>query len=150
MTEPLLPSDSESRSSALPILIAAGVGLVVLAIVGITMLRGGDDLTPNQLVARAAVGQNDALQRDNYSDFRGYTCAALQGSEADVLAQQHQSTAAKGARYVDEVTGIAIDGDRATATVVYHFEHSADNKISTPMTFVRENNSWTVCSPGPR
>ncbi|MBJ7401233.1 MAG: lumazine-binding protein, partial [Mycolicibacterium sp.] len=57
---------------------------------------------------------------------------------------------AKGARFVDDVTGIAVTGDRATATVLYHFERTPDAKISSPMTFLRENDRWKVCSPGPR
>lgn len=150
MTEQHLPPDREDRPSPLPISIAIGVGVVVLAIVGITKLRGGDDLTPDQLVARAAVGQNDALQRENYGDFAGYTCADQQGNEAEVLAAQKKSVAGKGARYVDEVTGISVNGDTATATVVYHFEHAADDKLKTPMTFVQQDGAWKVCSPGPR
>jgi len=150
MTEQHLPPDREDRPSALPILIAIGVALVVLAIVSITQLRGVDDLKPDQLVARAAVGQNDALQRENYPDYVSYTCAAQQGVEAEVLAGQKKSVSVNGARYVDEVTGISVNGDGATATVVYHFEHSADNKVKTPMTFVRQDGDWKVCSPGPR
>lgn len=150
MTEQHPPLDREDRPSALPILIAIGVAVVVLAIVAITQLRGVDDLTPNQLVTRAAVGQNDALQRENYGDFAKYTCAAQRGVEAEVLAGQKKSVSVNGARYVDEVTGISVNGDDAAATVVYHFENSADNKVKTPMTFVRQDGDWKVCSPGPR
>lgn len=150
MTEQQLPPDREDRPTALPILIAIGVAVVVLAIVGITQLRGVDDLTPNQLVARAAVGQNDALQRENYGDFVKYTCAAERGGDTEVLAAQKKSVSVNGARYVDEVTGISVNGDSATATVVYHFERSADNTLKTPMTFVRQDGDWKVCSPGPR
>ena len=41
-------------------------------------------------------------------------------------------------------------GGDATATVVYHFQKTPDDKVSTPMTFVKENGDWKVCSPGPR
>ncbi|MEZ0358621.1 lumazine-binding protein [Mycobacterium sp. SA01] len=145
MTEP-----EDDGASPMPILIALGVAVLILAAVGIAWLV--DDKKPmseDVLVGRAAVGQNDALQRDNYPDFRKYTCAAQQGAEADVLGGQKKSKAARGARYVDDVTDVKIDGDRATATVVYHFEKAADTKLKTPMTFVRENGEWTVCSPGP-
>ncbi|BBX10241.1 MULTISPECIES: Rv0361 family membrane protein [Mycolicibacterium] len=140
----------DDGASPMPILIALGVAVLVLAAVGIAWLV--DDRKPmseDVLVGRAAVGQNDALQRDNYPDFRKYTCAAQQGVEADVLGGQQKSKAAHGARYVDDVTDVKIDGDKATATVVYHFEKAADAKLKTPMTFVRENGEWTVCSPGP-
>ena len=94
--------------------------------------------------------ENDALQRQDYADFVGFTCVGQQRSEAAVLGEQRQSSAAKGARFVDDVREPVITGDRATATVVYHFENSADDKITTEMTFVREDGQWKVCSPGPR
>jgi len=141
----------EDRSSAMPIMIALGVGLVVLVVVGIVTLmdRGSGELTPDLRVARAAVGQNDALQRDSYQDFRKYTCAAEQGAENEVLTRQGKSKTAKGARFVDDVSDVVITGDNATATVTYHFENSSDNKIKVPMKFVSQNGDWTVCSPGP-
>lgn len=133
----------------MPILIALSVAVLVLVGVGISWLVRGDGMSEEVKVGRAAVAQNDALQRGNYADFRKYTCAAQQGTEAEVLAAQQKSKAARGARFVDDVTGVSIGDDRATGTVVYHFEHAPDAKISTPMTFVREGGDWTVCSPGP-
>ncbi|WP_200902690.1 lumazine-binding protein [Mycobacterium sp. EPa45] len=139
----------DDGASPMPILIALGVAVLVLAAVGIAWLVDKKPMSEDVLVGRAAVGQNDALQRDNYSDFRKYTCAAQQGVEADVLAGQHKSKDAHGARYVDDITDVKIDGDKATATVTYHFEHAAGALLKTPMTFARENGEWTVCSPGP-
>ena len=114
----------------------------------------GDRVPDDVLVGRAVVGQNDALQRSAYADFQRYTCATQQGTENQLLADQRQSVNARGARYVDDVKDVTVTGDRATATVVYHFEkseNSADsNKVSAAMTFVRENGDWKVCSPGPR
>lgn len=144
MTEP-----ERDSSSPMPILIALGVALLVLAAIGVAWLFSDKPMSEDVKVGRAAVGQNDALQRDNYEDFRKYTCAAQQGIEAEVLARQQKSKTAKGARYVDDVTEVKIDGALATATVVYHFEHSAATLIRVPMTFVREKGDWTVCSPGP-
>ncbi|BBY63382.1 Rv0361 family membrane protein [Mycolicibacterium helvum] len=136
-------------SSPMPILIALGIALVVLAAVGVAWLLGNKPMSEDVKVGRAAVGQNDALQRDNYGDFRKYTCATQQGVEAEVLARQQKSKAAQGARYVDDVTEVKIDGDKATGTVVYHFDHAPATVIKVPMNFVRENGEWTVCSPGP-
>ncbi len=136
-------------SSPMPILIALGVVAVVLIGLGISWLFRGDGLSEDQRVGRAAVGQNDALQRENYPDFRKFTCAAQQGAEAEVIARQQQSKSAHGARFVDDITGVKIDGERATGTVVYHFERTSDKRIETPMTFVREGGDWKVCSPGP-
>ena len=109
--------------------------------------RGTD--TEREAVVRAAVGQNDALQRLDYADFRANTCAQQAGVEAEVLARQRNSVAAKGARYVDNVTGVSIDGDRATANVSYYFAVDKDDKVDTVTDFVREDGAWRVCSPGP-
>ena len=138
-----------SGSSPMPILIALGVAVIVLIGLGITWLVRGDGLSEDQRVGRAAVGQNDALQRENYPDFRKYTCAGQQGAEAQVIARQQQSKSAHGARFVDDVSGVKIDGEQASATVVYHFEKTPDKRIQSPTTFVREGGDWKVCSPGP-
>ena len=145
MTEPI-----EDRPSFMPIAIAAAIVVVALGGIWVLRLVRGDDVPDDGLVGRAVVAQNDALQRENYDDFRTYTCAAQQGTEAQVLADQRQSKSAKGNRFVDDVKGFAAAGDRATATVVYHFQKSPDDKVSMPMTFIRENGGWKVCSPGPR
>ena len=47
------------------------------------------------------------------------------------------------------VAAVAITGDRATATVTYHFERSPEDKVTTPMVFTRDGEDWKVCSPGP-
>ena len=142
-------SDSSRRSPA-PILGALAVVLLALGVFWVLQMVAGDTQSDEARVALAAVGQNDALQRGDYADFRTFTCIAEQGTESGVLTDQRQSSSAKGARFVDDVTGIAVTSDRATATVVYHFEKAPDDKISSVMTFVRENGRWTVCSPGPR
>lgn len=146
MAEP----DPDARPTATPLLIALAVVGVALAVVfGLRACRG-TEISAEAGIGRAVLGQNDALQRQNYPDFRRFTCAAEQGTEAAVLAEQRTSAAARGARYVDDVRGFAVDGDRATATVVYHFEKAAEDKVTVPMSFAVEGGQWTVCSPGPR
>ncbi|MFM9032851.1 MAG: lumazine-binding protein [Mycobacterium sp.] len=146
MTEP-----AENRASLMPILTAlAVVGVALIAVFALRMVRGGSALPDEVAVRRAAVGQNDALQRQDYADFRSFTCTAQQGSESGVITAQRDTTSARGARYVDDVKDVSVTGDRATATVVYHFEKAGDDKVASPMTFVRENGGWKVCSPGPR
>lgn len=132
-----------------PFLAALAIFLVVVTAIVVLTLTGGDGLSEEQRVARAAVGQNDALQRQSYPDFLAYTCSRLQGSEADVLARQQDSDAKNGARNVDDVTDVRIDGDRASAAVIYHFENAPDTKTSAETVFAREDGSWKVCSPGP-
>jgi hypothetical protein len=123
------------------------LAIIVLVVIGIVVanLSGGDGLSEEQRVGRAAVGQNDAMQRQNWSAFGDYTCREQRGTEADFLARQRDSVARKGARFVDDVTGVRIDGDRATGTVVYHFDKAPDTKVDAETTFVREDGAWRVC-----
>ena len=132
-----------------PFLGALAIIVIVVIAIWLFNLFQGDRLSEDQRVGRAAVGQNDALQRADFADFTAYTCAKLQGSESDVLARQRDSEAKRGARFVDDVTDVTIDGDRAAATVTYHFEKAPDTKSPVPMTFVREGGAWKVCSTGP-
>lgn len=127
------------------------LAIIVLVVIAIWLFSifGSDDVPADQQVGRAAVGQNDALQRANYADFRRYTCRDRQGVEADILARQRDSVAKHGERYVDDVTDIKVDGDRATARVTYHFDKAPDTKTGVAMTFVREDGAWKVCSTGP-
>lgn len=134
----------------MPIAIALAVVAVVLIVMVVSRLIKGDDIPDEAQVGSAVVAQNDALQRENYADFRRYTCAAQQGSEVQVLDEQRKSKATRGNRVVDDVKDIAVNGERATATAVYHFDKSPDDKVTAPMTFVREHDTWTVCTPGPR
>jgi hypothetical protein len=123
----------------------------VLVVIGIVALDAftGDGPTPEQEVARAAVAQNDALQRASYQDFVANTCGEQHGSETEVLDRQRDSVASRGERYVDDVASVRIDGDRATATVVYHFDRAEDTKVPAEMKFTRDGEAWKVCSPGP-
>jgi len=141
--------DGTGGSTMTPFLAALAIIVIVVIAIWLVNALQGDRLSEDQRVGRAAVGQNDALQRGDYPDFTAYTCRAMRGTEADVLARQRDSAAKNGERFVDDVTGVAIDGDRATATVVYHFDKTADTKTPVPMSFVREDVAWKVCSTGP-
>ena len=143
LSRPARPADQYSVPGAFAIIV-----LVVIAI-GLFNFFGDDELPADQQVARAAVGQNDALQRGSYADYRGYTCRAQQGTETEILARQRDSVAKHGARFVDDITDVGIDGDRATARVTYHFDKAPDAKNGSEMTFVREDGAWKVCSSGP-
>jgi hypothetical protein len=124
------------------------LAVIVLAVIVVVLLNtfGTDGRSEEQKVSRAAVGQNDALQRENFGEFSEYTCSAQHGTEADFIARQRDSVAMRGARYVDEVTGVRVDGDRATATVVYHFDKAPEDKVNTATNFTREDGEWRVCS----
>ena len=142
----LRPTD---RPTMAPFLGALAIIVLVVIAIGLFNIFGKNDPPEDQQVGRAAVGQNDALQRQNYADFRSYTCRGQQGVEADILARQRDSVAKHGERFVDDVTDVVIDGDRATAKVTYHFDKAPDTKTGVAMTFVREDGAWKVCSTGP-
>jgi hypothetical protein len=144
--------EDEERGSLAPFIAAAAVFALVVVGVAVFTLTRGDGLTEEQRVGRAAVGQNDALQRQNYADYQRYTCSAAQGTEPNMLGAQQESVRQHGARYVDDVTDVTIDGDRATATVKYHYEKDPNGsdvskrQASTPLTFARQDGQWKVCS----
>lgn len=140
------PSD---RPTAAPFLIALTIIVLVVIGIGAVNFFEGDELTDEQQIGRAAAAQNDALQRVDYADFRTYTCRAEQGSETQFADAQRDSAAQNGARIIDGVTGVNIDGDRATATVTYHFDRDEDAKTPVPTTFVREDGAWKVCGAAP-
>jgi len=141
--------EAPDRPTMAPFLGALAIIVVVVIAIWLFSVFSDDRTPEDQRVGTAAVGQNDALQRENYADFSTYTCAAERGKEADIFTRQRDSAAKRGARFVDDVTDVKIDGDRATATVTYHFDKAKDDKKPVPMTFVREDGAWKVCSTGP-
>ena len=144
MTEPV-PDYGPDRPTIAPFVGALAV--IVLVVIGIVLFNvfGSSSPAPATDVGRAIVGQNDALQRQNYADFRDFTCPAVQGSETDFLARQRDSVSKNGERYIDDVKDVRIDGDRATASVTYHFDKTADTTSVSELTVVREDGSWKVC-----
>lgn len=144
---PIPPPEPEpDRPTAAPFL--GALAIFALVVIGIILFNvfGTQHTTPGDQVAQAAVGQNDALQRQDYAKFRDFTCRADQGTQASFLASQRDSVAKNGERYVDDVPAIQIDGDAATATVVFHFANTAEQTFSSDLTFVREDGAWKVCS----
>jgi hypothetical protein len=137
------------RPTATPFLAALTIIVIVVITIGLVNLFSDDELTPDQQVARAAVAQNDALQKENYADFRSNTCRAEQGTEAEVIARQRDSKNRQGQRLIDDVTDVVVDGDRATAKVTYRFDKAPDAKTEVETTFVREDGTWKVCVPVP-
>ena len=87
-----------------PFLGALAIIVIVLIAIWLFNVFGSDRTPEDQQVGRAAVGQNDALQRENFADFTTYTCKKLHGSESEMAARQRDSKAKRGARFVDDVT----------------------------------------------
>ncbi|CAA0108578.1 Uncharacterised protein [Mycolicibacterium vanbaalenii] len=147
MTE---PSDSSSEGgTAGPFLGALVIIVAVVIAVWLFNVFSGDDLTDEQQIGFAVVAQNDALQRQDYADFRAYTCAQEQGTEAEVMDEQRDSAGKRGERFVEGTGGVVIDGDRATADITYYFDNDPDAKETVEIAFVRQDGLWKVCSTGP-
>lgn len=144
------PSESPSGPAALWPFLGA-LAIIVAVVIGIWLLNAfsGDQLTDDQQIARAASGQNDALQRQDYVGFVGFTCAEQQSSEDEILSRQRDSVAKRGERIVDTVAGVKVDGDRATADITYYFDKDRNAKETVGVPFAREDGTWKVCSTGP-
>jgi hypothetical protein len=136
------------RPTAAPFLAALAIISLVVIAIGLVNYFSDDELTPEQQVVRAAVAQNDALQKENYSDFAKNTCRAERGTEAEVIAGQRDSKDKQGRRLIDDVTDVVVNGDRATAKVTYQFDKAPDVKTDVETAFVLEDGAWTVCSSG--
>lgn len=144
------PDAAGDRPTATPFLGALVIIIGVLIIVGLINLFDREPVTPEQEIIGAVIAQNDALQRQDYADYTTFTCAAQHKTESEVLDEQRNSVDRRGERYLGDVTDVTIDGDRATARAIYHFDNAPDDEVAAEMTFVREAGSWKVCSPGPR
>ncbi len=144
------PSDKSSNGAS-PGPFLGALAIIVTGLIAVWLFNAlsGDELTDEQQIGRAAVAQNDALQRQDYADFRAYTCVEQWGSEAEIIASQRDSSANRGERFVDGATKMAIEGDRATAEVTYHFDKDPDAKETAEMPFARQDGVWKVCSTGP-
>lgn len=144
------PSDSSSGGpTAAPFLGALAVAVAVLVATWLFNAFSSDEPTVEQQIWLAVVAQNDALQRQDYPQFRSHTCQDQQESESEIVAEHSDSVARRGERFVDGVTGIATDGDRATAEVTYHFDQNPEAKEKVEIPFARQDGTWKVCSTGP-
>ncbi|MEZ0340326.1 lumazine-binding protein [Mycobacterium sp. pV006] len=146
-----MTEDDDTGGSVGPILGALAIIVAVLIAMWLfSVFSGpGPGLSDEQQVARAAVGQNDALQRRDYAAYRGYTCVARHGTEAEFVERQDKSEAERGNRVLEDMGAVSIAGDRATSEVTYSFEGDPEAEEKVPMSFVREDGAWKVCSTGP-
>ncbi|MGV0836320.1 Rv0361 family membrane protein [Mycolicibacterium thermoresistibile] len=141
---------AEDRPTATPFLGALVIVVGVVIIIGLINLFDREPVSPEQEIIGAVIAQNDALQRQDYEDFREFTCAAQHRSESEILEDQRNSVERRGERYLDDVADVTVSGERATARATYHFDNAPDDEVPAELTFVREDGSWKVCSPGPR
>jgi hypothetical protein len=144
------PEPTADRPSAAPFLGALAIISIVVIVIALVNYFQDDELSPQQQIVRAAVAQNDALQKESYADFRNNTCRSEQGTESQVLADQRDSKDRQGTRRIDDITDVVVNGDRATAKVTYQFDKAPDVKTDVETTFVLEDGAWKVCTPASR
>ena len=139
------PEDTRDKPTIAPF--AGALAIVSLVVIGMVLFHGsgGGESTPEQLVSRAVIGQNDALQREDWAAYRNYTCRAALGDEAAFAAGQRESVEKNGDRYVDDVTDVRIDGDEGAASVTYSFEHARDDEKAAEVRLIGEDGTWKVC-----
>ena len=127
------------------------VGIVVLVPIGrISTFFRGDGLTRNCGRISAAVGCrttrcNARLRGLPQLHLRGRTRQRVRSASPANISRRPPR--ARGLSTTSPA--VAITGDRATATMTYHFERSPEDKVTTPMVFTRDGEDWKVCSPGP-
>lgn len=126
---------------------AGALSIIVLVLIGIFAFNSFSsvDPSPQQQIGTAIVGQNDALQRQDFAAFQGFTCRSAQGSQDDFLAGQRDSVAEHGERYVDDVADIRFDGGGATAKVTYSFANARDATSTADVALAHEDGAWKVC-----
>ena len=119
--------------------------LVVIAVAVFTFTRD-DGLTDEQRVGRAAVGQNDALQRQDYADYQRYTCARRKALKLTSLLRN-------GIRRVSTAPGTSTTSPASRSTTTERprpwpttSRRTPNSKRTTELTFVRQDGQWKVCS----
>jgi len=143
------PEPAADRPTVAPFLGALAIISIVVIAIALVNYFQDDELSPQQQIVRAAVAQNDALQKENYAEFAINTCRSEQSNEAEVLADQRDSKEKQGKRLIDDVTDVVVSGESATAKVTYQFDRTPDTKIDMNTTFVLEDGAWKVCTQEP-
>ncbi|MEZ5212972.1 DUF4878 domain-containing protein [Gordonia sp. PP30] len=144
-------SDDPDRS-AWPILAAAIFVLILVGVVaGVWACSPPDrrlnDSTQVQHVVNDAYTARNSL---NYQQFRDSYCAAKVNSpefptEQQFADENRKARDAQGQLQIPTMD-VAVTGDTAKVTVHWNREDTPNDKQTTPLTVVRENNAWKVCT----
>ena len=132
----------------------AALLIVVLAAAGIGLSylfrpadERGDDSTKVQYAINAYY---TARNNVDYSAYRDATCAATRDStqfpsESNFETTEKKSLEDNGRVVIPEITDLSVSGERATATVHWHFDNKSDQKQTTAVVALREDGNWKVC-----
>ena len=151
--EPAPADDRRSWKDAWPFLVAFAVVVIAAAGIGISyLIRPADDRLSVEAKVQHAINDSYTARNDlDYGKYRGATCSADLSSdtfpdETTFLDQNRRSFDENGHIVIPEITDIAVDGDRATAKVHWHFDEKADQKQVADTIVVREDGDWKVCT----
>jgi hypothetical protein len=83
----------------------------------------------------------------NYDTFTRWTCAAKLPPRDEFLTRATASRDVNGPIVIPpgKIADVAINGDRASATVSWHYGKKTDAVTTTATTLVRQDNQWKVC-----
>ncbi|MCR5979151.1 hypothetical protein GDN83_15660 [Gordonia jinghuaiqii] len=139
--------------NAWPFFVAVGVvGIAVLSIVVSNITRPPEERVGDSAQVQYAINDHyTARNGPNYAEYRANTCAADLAAadfvtEEQFVSDNKQSLAENGHIEIPEITDLVVDGDRATATVHWHYDNTPDTENVVETTVVRENGEWKVCS----
>jgi hypothetical protein len=109
--------------------------------------RMSDDAKVQHAINNYYTARNEA----DFDKFVATNCAAVRTGQGfptreAFVTDNTKSMDENGQIKIPEITDLAVDGDRASARVHWHFENSEGNKNVVATTVVREDGEWKVCT----
>ncbi|MFT4127251.1 MAG: hypothetical protein QM662_13615 [Gordonia sp. (in: high G+C Gram-positive bacteria)] len=146
------PAPAPSWRNAWPFLAALAVVVIaVVLVLSSNLLRPATERAGDSGQVQQAISDYyDARNNVDYPAFADLTCARDRTAEdfpdaARFRADTERSLSAKGRIVIPEITDLTVTGDRARATVHWHFDKDPDDIATTQLVAVRENENWKVC-----
>ena len=143
--------EPRSWKAALPMMIAGGLVLAILAWIGISALVSpSEERISDSAKVQLTVNQMySAMGTLNYEGYRASFCAA------DVAAKEFPTSVqfaddnradndAKGKIVVSSMD-VEVTGDRAAVTAHWNRQNDENAKQKTQLTLVNEKGEWKVC-----
>ncbi|GAA3033763.1 hypothetical protein GCM10010528_13460 [Gordonia defluvii] len=132
-----------------PIIAALAVVVVLIGLILIPQwLHPFASRVSDEDSVRMAVNNHYTAQNAlNYDTFTRWTCAAKLPPRDEFLTRATASRDVNGPIVIPpgKIADVAINGDRASATVSWHYGKKTDAVTTTATTLVRQDNQWKVC-----
>ena len=129
--------------------------IVVLAILGVVLsnvLRPAEERASDSGQVQFAINDNYTARNNvDYGKYKQTTCAADTSSssfisEQEFVRQNRTLVESKGRIVIPEITDVAVNGDRATAKVNWHYDKTPDDKQTTSVVVVKDDGTWKLCT----